>query len=217
MSTPVTPPLVVSAAEVARRLRLPQPLPGADLCLVEQALLDAQADVEAYLGRPITPRTYTQTGVASPADGRFRLDHEPVLSILSVTPETHPVDGYPTGRYTVVYTAGLDAVTDPDLAPIRRLVRDLAIHSPVVQSLFRRLLPDEARRVTSLSVEGQSVTYADTYPTAPASSGERFPGSPLPFSSVDRWRLAGRRVRQFATRATEPWPYEWRDYYRWGE
>lgn len=198
--------LVVKPEEVARRLGLQQPLAEHDRWLIEQAIGDAQTDLEAYLGRLVTAATYTETGMW-PLNGTYRLTHWPLIAIISTTAETHSETGQPTGYYTVVYTAGLDGVSDPQLAPIRRFVRIHAMYSSTVQALYRRLAPAEARRIDSLSVEGQGVTYEDTYGVDAQASERGLPGALPAFSSCDRWRLAGRRVRQSASRVDGPWPY----------
>lgn len=199
--------LVVTVQEVARRLGLPQPLEESDRWLLEQAIGDAQADLEAYLGRPITEQTYTETGML-PVNGQYVLTHWPVIAITSTTAETDPGTGAPTGLYTVVYTAGLDGVADSELEPLRRFVRTHALYSETIQGVLRRLAPESARRVASLGVEGQNVTYADVYQVAGNAAELGLPGALPTFKSCDRWRLAGRRVVQPQTRATAPWPYE---------
>lgn len=198
-------PLVVKVDEVARRLGLPQPLEETDRWIIEQALTDAQADLEAYLGRSVTPATYTQTGMW-PVNGQYDLPQYPVISIVSTTPEVEPATGMTTGTFTVTYIAGLDAENDPTLEPIRRFIRTHATYSPEVQALFRRLAPEEARRVMSLGVEGQNVTYADTYQVDANATATGMPGALPTFKSCDRWRLAGRRVVQGRTRGDRLWP-----------
>lgn len=203
--------LVVQPEQVARRPGLPQPLDERDRWMIEQAIVDAQSDLEAYLGRPITAQTYTETGML-PLSGGYNLTHWPVIAITSTTAETDPDSGAPTGYYTVVYTAGLDGVADPELEPLRRFVRTHALYSETVQTILRRVAPESARKVASLGVEGQNVTYADVYAVADNAAELGLPGALPTFKSCDRWRLAGRRVRQAATRANGPWPYEG----RWG-
>ncbi len=205
--------LIVPVTDVARQLGLPQPLGEDDRWLIERAIGDAQSDLEAYLGRAATPQTYTETGLIEYTNG-WRLQNAPVLSVTSATPE-NDTSGQPTGLYTVVYVAGLDGAADPELEPLRRFVRTHAIYSTDVQALFRRVAPERARLVEQSSVEGQSVTYADTY----AVTGEPGSGSPgaLPtLASCDRWRIAGRRVFQRPTPYVEPWPWEYHDW-RWRE
>lgn len=205
--------LVVKVEEVARRLGLPQPLEESDRWLVEQAIVDAQSDLEAYLGRPVSKAEHTQRHLLRYCNG-FQLKHFPVYEIVS---ETEELDGasQPTGYWTVVYVAGLDGVADPELEPIRRFIRTHAMYSPLVQALFRRLRPEQARKVASLGVEGQSVTYGDTFATEAQASELGLPGGLPSMKSCDRWRIAGRMVHMAPTQMTEPWPYESRDPWRW--
>ena len=204
--------LVIKPEDVARRLGVEQPLDERDRWLIEQAIADAQSDLEAYLGRSVTPTTYTESGLWRSYDGRYTLTYWPLIAIVSATAETHPESGQPTGYYTVMYTAGLDARTDPELAPIRRLVMLHALYSPMVQALYRRLAPTEARRIDSLNVEGQGVTYEDTYAVDAKATELGLPGALPSFKTCDRWRLAGRRVVQGRTRVDGPWPYEYASY-----
>lgn len=198
--------LVVKVEEVARRLGLPQPLEEGDRWLIEQAIADAQSDLEAHLGRPVSKATYTQQHLFRYYNG-YDLTHFPVHEIVSETPETYD-SGEPTGYYTVVYVAGLDGEADPELEPIRRFIKVHAMYSPLVQALFRRLAPDAARKVQSLGVEGQSVTYADTFATEAQASAQGLPGGLPSMKSCDRWRIAGRLVHQAPTRVNGTWPFD---------
>lgn len=206
--------LVVTVEEVARRLGLQQPLCESDRWIIEQSLVDAQSDLEAYLGQSVTPETYTETGQREHWNG-WHLEHHPILSVTSITPELDG-EGHQTGRYTVVYVAGLDALSDPEMEPIRRFIRTSAMFSPGVQALYRRLDPAGARKVTTLSVEGQSVTYTDTYAVDAQATQLGLPGALPSLVSCDRWRLAGRRVHVARTNLGEPWPYErYGHWWRW--
>lgn len=198
--------LIVTVEEVARRLGLPQPLDEPDRWLIEQALADAQADLEAYLGRPVTPVTHTER-VFPPPWGPLPLREHPVIEVLSQTPEVDG-GGTPTGWLVVVYVAGLDGADDPELAPLRRFVRTHAMYSAEVRALWRRLVPDAARTVTSVSVEGQGITFADTHQVASDASEKGLPGGLPTLTSCDRWRVARRRVAQSPTRVCAPWPFE---------
>jgi hypothetical protein len=217
----VAPTLIVQPAEIARRLGVSQPLEEDDRWLLEAALIDAQSDLEAYLGRAVVPRTYVDEHVqryVGPGADDWRLANWPVVSIAEVT-EEEDTDGSPTGLWRVTYVAGLDGAADPELEPLRRYVRVHAIYSPGVQAWYRRTAPDLARTVTSVSVEGQSVSWSDNFPPplpgqmAGKEAGQTAPGSLPTLASCDRWRIAGRRVFQ---RTTPPprWPY--RDWaYEW--
>lgn len=207
--------LIVTADEIARRLGVPLPLQENDRWLIEQVIGDAQAGLEAYLGRAVTPRTYTDEHVhrmARPGADEWDLNHWPVQSITSVAEETDD-DGDPTGLYTVVYVAGLDGANDPELEPLRRFVRAAAMYAPDLQQWLRRTNPEASRVVTSLGVDGQSVTWSDAY-TVPGGGEAGGVGRVPSLSSCDRWRIAGRRVFQRRTLTPRPWPggdwaYEW--------
>jgi hypothetical protein len=188
------PVLIVAVDNVARRLGLELPLSTDNEWLVTQAIIDAQAAVEGYLGRGLTPATYTETGLWPPADGAsWCLTNGPVVSIVSATVDVD-TGGHPTGIYTVVYTAGIDAANDPALLPIRQYVTAAAVNSPVVLNLWRADQPNQGRTIRNLSTEGQSVGYADATPLGVAKAGE--PGSLPNIATLDRWKLAGRRVFQ---------------------
>ncbi|MBO2461683.1 hypothetical protein [Actinomadura violacea] len=213
------PTLIVSADDIARRLGVPRPLDPDDEWLIEQAIAEGQAGLEAYLGRPVAPRAYTDQHVRRyryPGADEWRLSETPVQSVTTVTEETD-ADGDPTGLYTVEYIAGLDGANDPDLAPLRRYVRAAAIYSPEVRAWFKRVAPELARQITNLSVDGQSVTYSDTYAVPPGGGAGAADGvgQVPPLSSCDRWRIAGRRVYQRPTPLgpgwwpCRDWAYEW--------
>ncbi|MCX5070821.1 hypothetical protein OOJ91_33795 [Micromonospora lupini] len=185
MTAPSEPALVVDVGEVARRAGL---APDDDnvVAAVTDAIRDATADAEAYLGYPLVPLSRTETGLEPGWDGTWPLGEDPVASIVQVTAE---LDAHlqPTGLYTVEYLWGRDS-REPEYGPIRRWITASAAYAhPSV-----RLLADaggQRRRVKSVSAEGQSVSYESSPPTAGAPTA----GVP-PMSTMDRWRLAGRRV-----------------------
>jgi hypothetical protein len=208
---------VVTADQVARTLMLPLPLSTEALGAITEAIMAAQSDVEAYLGRPAVPLTYTDTGRWPDPRGWY-LENYPVHSITSTTAETDG-QGIPTGRYTVVYVAGLDSINDPELFPIPRFIKLHACYDPFVQIIFRQLRADIATRVTSGSTEGQSATITDSLPvpatsrtSTPAAVNAQMslPGSPPTLQTLDRWRIGKRRVYQRPTLLGEaaPWPYD---------
>ena len=71
--------LVVYPGEIARSLGLPQPLDEDARFTLEEASAGAQSDVEAYLGRPVMPGTYTQEHVWLTGRGWDHLDNYPVI------------------------------------------------------------------------------------------------------------------------------------------
>ena len=210
-------PIVITADDIAQHLGLSLPLDPDTEFMLSEASLAAQSDLEAYLGRPVVPVTYTDHHRVSSPWG-WRLREFPVISVTSATPETDAY-GYPTDLFTVVYVAGLDAANDPELEPIRRFIRLHAMYDPAVQIVFRTQRPDIATRVTSGSVQGQAATISDSYPTPNASvmrtpaavtAQMSMPGSPPTLQTCDRWRIAKRRIHQRPTRLGDaaPWPYD---------
>jgi hypothetical protein len=198
--------LVVTPEAVAAKAGLPVPLSDEHRTLLTDAILDAQSDVEAYLGRAITPQTFTITGIWPLGSGEwsFRAADYPVVSIDDATAE---LDGnnQPTGYFTITYTAGLDGAADPVLRPIRRYVAAHALNAPEVVAEWRKVtVPVGEKR--SASTDGQSVSYAATTLGGGGAAGSGAPGSLPLLSSLERWKRAGRRVFQRAG-AAPSWPY----------
>jgi hypothetical protein len=219
MSTPAY-PLVVHPSQIARTLGIPLPLDEDTRYVLEEASRGAQSDLEAYLGRPVIPATYTQEHCWLTPRGWHHLKNYPVVSITSFTPETGP-GGQQDGLFTVVYVAGLDATdeTSRELEPIRRFIKIHALYDPAVQVVFRTQRPDIAFRVTSGSVQGETATITDTYPAtssaamrspAAVTAQMSMPGSPPTLQTCDRWRISKRRVFQRPTRPGDAaiWPYD---------
>lgn len=198
------PPLVVDPDDIAVRLGLTLPLSEADQRRVELAILDAQADVEAYLGRTIYPAEYVETGLWPQSDGSWALCNYPVVTVVSAVEETSE-GGQPLGTYTVTYTAGLDAANDVALLPIRRFVSAAAMNSPMVLDLWRAARSDGGRIITSLSTEGQSIGYKETTVLGTGTLAAGAAGSIPTLDSLDRWSLRGKRVFQ----RRDPGTYDW--------
>ncbi len=209
MSTP-QPALIVPVGDLARRLGLPQPLDENDRWTVEQAISDAQSDLEAYLGRPVTPRTYTEAVFTGWGDACWQdlLIHQPLISITSTTADIDPISGQPTGRTAVTYLAGLDGAADPELKPLRRFVTAHATFSDTVLRLLTRLDLTPPRRIKTLSVEGQGVGYTDDGYDRASKGGAGTAGALPTLASCARWRIAGRGVTQGPTESTGTWPYD---------
>jgi hypothetical protein len=102
---PDDPTLVISPEALAFRAGIPLPLSPDDRDTLIEAIEDAQADVVAYLGRPILPTTYTATGL-SPVGDEWNLTlGDPIIEVCTVTAETDD-GGQATGYFTVTYRAG---------------------------------------------------------------------------------------------------------------
>lgn len=191
-------PLVIPVDKVAKRLGLTVPLADGDAKeVITGAIYDAQAEVEGYLGRPITPTTFVETGKAAYSDG-WHLHEFPVISVDSAVPELDTIDGTPTGYYTVTYEAGIDA-TQPIFLPIRRYIEAAVLDHGEVIRLWQTQQGKAARRERSVSVEGQSISWDYLSPSGiegkQGQSDSLGTGRPS-LKSMDRWRLAGRRVFQ---------------------
>jgi hypothetical protein len=207
------PPLVVPVDQVARRAGLDAD--NADVqWQVEQAIRAATADVEAYLRRPVTVRQYVlrhvppvparAQGLQVPApDTGWQLPVQPVVSVDNVVAE-YTSDQYATGLFTVTYTAGLDAVADPDLEPIRRRVAAAALADPQLARYVVQV--PGARLPRTVSTEGQSITY-EARPAVPEA-----PGGVPPLTTLERWQNRVVYTRQDAPGNPHPGGWRWSEY-----
>lgn len=203
---PEAPDLIMSPEYVASKARpkIPLPLTEDQRETITEAILDAQSDVAAYLGRGgVVPTLYTESGRYDNGSGQWNLTplDEPVLEIVDVSPDT--MQGQPTGTFTVTYRAGLDAKNDPELRPIRRYVAAAALNSPEFVAMWREVAKPKGD-IKSVTTEGQSISYSTP---SLGGGGKDQPGELPKKSSLDRWRLAGRRAFQRRTVAPPPWPY----------
>jgi hypothetical protein len=211
LDLPDDPTLVVSPEALAARIRMPLPLDEDTREVIEDSIRDAQADVEAYLGQPVVPTEFVQQHCWPYPGGWMLTVHDDAffIGVVSVAAE-YDTDGVTaTGYFTVTYTAGLDAKNDPSLRPIRRFIMAAAANSEDVTLLWRTATGSKGA-IKSVSAEGQSVSFDPAYPLgAPPPSGRgsgakpveaRQPGELPTFGWLDRWRVAGRRVYQGATR-----------------
>lgn len=155
--------LLVSPEYVGRKLGKPT-LTDAERETITDAIVDAQADVEGYLRRPLTSTEVTLTGLYPRAGHPVTSwkawpweDYDDEVTVRSATVQ-------PDGTYTVVLGIGLDAAAIP---PIVRYIRAASIET-------LRADPDSGmgtREVTSLSAEGQSVSYAKRSSTDTGAAG----------------------------------------------
>lgn len=196
---PVPDGLVVGVDVVARTAGFPLPLSASARETIIDLIMDAQADVEAYLGQPISPVQKVATGLYPHPTG-WALP-EPG-TVVSAAPEYDPA-GLATGLYSVTYRTGLDAAHDAALRPIRRYVKAhaaaLTRQDPVA------LTVKIARSIKSVNVQGQGITYGDEIGQAPGAVKVGSPGSEPTLVSLSRWRVAGRRVFQRAGASPGGW------------
>lgn len=215
---PLTP--VVAPEQIAKRLGVKNPDQDLlDMC--QEAIDDAIAEVEGYLGRPITPAQQTAYHLMPwPWGWDLRSDQQ-VRAIISVTPETAP-DGTATGMFTVVYQVGIDYLNDVECRPIRRYVVAAAGNNyDLLMYAQRELKLRGPVSSVSTSTEGQSknVQYAHLGYMPPtsrsASQGMDYPGQLPKLTTLDRWRLAGRRVHQAPDRGYDYREWSPDGYPRW--
>lgn len=200
--------LIVSPEYLAKRAKMTLPLSEDDRETIREAILDAQSDVVAYLGRPILPAVRVEANVFPYPDG-WRLNSlgdDDLIGIVSAVAETDPGTGEPNGLFTITYRYGIDARLD-EYRPIRRYVIAHTLNSSEFTTLWSARTKAKGR-ITSLSAEGQSVGFAK--PTLgredTGKPGDLSPGSLPTLASLDYWRLAGRRVHVATTR-TSDWPF----------
>ncbi|MFD0353017.1 hypothetical protein ACFVHW_04595 [Streptomyces sp. NPDC127110] len=192
--------LLASPEQVADELGMPLPLSAAQREELRAVIAKAQADVSGYLGRPVIPRPEILRSVV-PLFGYHLADprawpapsYDDIATVLSYTPTTE-------GRYDVRLLVGLHAAEEEPI------VRYVVAHAGELV----RNKPGSAsgeRRVTSVSAEGQSISYD----AAPAS------GQAGSLPALDS--LAGYRKRLYRPIVGAPavaWPYgRGRRYSRW--
>lgn len=199
--------LIVSPERLATQIKMPLPLTADQRATLRQGILDAQSDVVAYLGQPVMPRQYVERGVwpSTEYPGEWDLrtpDAGPVVRIVSVEAELD-VDSVPLNTYTITYIAGINARDEAEYDPIRRYVVAHAANSPEVVRLWR-VVVNPAKVIKSSSTQGQSVSYEVPSLGGGGAAGSGAPGALPVLSSLDTWRVAGRRVwqgrTQFGTR-----------------
>ncbi|MFG2986254.1 hypothetical protein ACGFYQ_34220 [Streptomyces sp. NPDC048258] len=184
--------LVTSPESVADELGVPLPLTGEQRAALERAVRKAQADVAGYLGRPLVPR-YVVLRSATPrwTDG---LD-DPECWPLAPQDEIAEVIGYRPlgdGTYDVDFHIGLNGSAEEPI------VRYVTAHAAEAERQRPGGVGGENRRVTSVSAEGQSVSY-DAAPAA---------GQAGSLPSIDT--LSGLRrllYRPLGRPQRAPWPY----------
>jgi hypothetical protein len=139
------------------------------------------SEVETFLRRPMTGGPYQElTYPPSYTGGVYQLEHNPVIRIISAVSQP--------GGDLVTYLGGPTV----DIPAIRGYIVE---H---VAARYRSSLPpgDPDRTVTTVSVEGQSISYAITGRTA--ASGAQTAGDPPTLQSLSYWRRRGVFTRAHA-------------------
>ncbi|MFI1201613.1 hypothetical protein ACH4VR_19540 [Streptomyces sp. NPDC020883] len=183
--------LVGSPEAVADALGVPLPLTSAQRSTYEQEIRNAQADVAAYLNRSLVPTATTLRGLtprwADALDDvdTWLLDFDDIAEVVSYRTNSD-------GTYDVDLLVGLNAAKE------ETVVRYVVAHA--AESVRQR--PDQTTgpgcRVSSVSAEGQSISY-DSAPT----TGQA--GALPTINSLNRLR---RLVFQPLSRPPRaPWPY----------
>lgn len=187
---------LVTPEKVAVRAGIPTPLDPDVRAAIEEALDDALAEATVHLGRSPVPETLTQRGVVPDGRGGWLLNHEPVIDVTTVTPETNPATGALTGVYTITYRAGLDPESDRRYG---RVLTRFLLWSAVANPIVRRVAQEKGVRIiTSVNVEGQGVTYE----SGQAAAGTGVAGAPPSLADLDEW--VGHTVYQAPGRGPHP-------------
>lgn len=210
---PIDDRLVLSPEALAVKAGVPLPLTEERREVIVDAILDAQADVYAYLGRPVMPQTYVEQHVWPHGETWELTEHgdDDIVGVTSAVPETY-LDGQPSGYFTVTYVAGMNCRDSDEYRPIKRYVIAHAMNSPEFTRMWK-VATNAKGDVKSVSAEGQSVSFST--PTLGASGtskpGDGSPGALPTLASLDKWRVAGRRVHQARTRAPQAYTIDgWR-------
>ncbi len=185
--------LVVQPAVVGRRLGLHTLTPIQHDYIVD-AIIDAQDAVEGELGRPLQP-SLAVVGPLYPRAGAYDLD-SPKSWPLESFEDTVQITGrtvLPTGGYQLDLLVGLDGRTE------RPIVRYVTAHAEA--NLRESPTAGIGRRViTSLSAEGQSVSYAA------APNGDGVAGAVPTLKDLRAYKRHAVGKANRAQRA--PWPYD---------
>lgn len=205
MSSPEPTP----AEQLARRMGIKEP--DADLLeALDDALDDAVAEVEGYLGRSITPVQKVAYGCWPVPGGWDLIGVTGTLRrIVSAVPEVWPDTGLESGTFTVTYEVGLDYLVDADVRPIRRYVQAAAANNPMLLAYLSRTGERGEIKSVNVSTEGQSksVTYSTLSYGGGGTAGADAPGALPSRSTLDRWRLANRHVHQAPDQRPDPRVY----------
>ncbi|PNG22432.1 hypothetical protein [Streptomyces cahuitamycinicus] len=184
--------LVTSPEAVAGTLGVPLPLTPEQRSALETAIRNAQADVVGYLRRPLVPQATTLTAVTP----RFTDDlDDPDSWPLPDQDDLVEVSAYRPrgdGTYDVTFLIGVNGATE------ETVVRYVTAHAAESERQRPGGVGSQGRRVSSVSAEGQSISY-ETAPTV----GQA--GSVPTLDSLSGLRR--RLYRPLNNPPRAPWPY----------
>ncbi|QOV40156.1 hypothetical protein IM697_18185 [Streptomyces ferrugineus] len=185
--------LVTSPEAVAKELGVPLPLDAEQRDDLLTAIRKAQADVVAYLGQPAIPQLVTRTALTpywhrdedlgDPKSWPFEADD--LVQVSAYRPRGD-------GTYDVDFLVGFDgAAIDP-------VVRYVTTHAAESERNRPGGVGSQGRRVSSVSAEGQSISYESEPTTGQA-------GALPTLDSLSRWKR--RLFAPLNQPARPPWPY----------
>lgn len=184
--------LVASPEAVADALGVPLPITAEQRSALETAIRNAQADVVGYLNRPVVPKAITLravtpffTGDLDDADSWPLPDQDDTVRVIAYRPHAD-------GTYDVDFLVGLNGATE------ETIVRYVTAHAAESERQRPGGVGNSGRRVSSVSAEGQSISY-EAAPT------EGQAGALPALATLNRLR---RRLYQPLNRPPRPpWPY----------
>ncbi|MFD7763565.1 hypothetical protein [Streptomyces microflavus] len=182
--------LIASAEQIADKLNIPLPITAAQRETFRDAIRDAQSDVVGYLGRPLIP------------EPRELLSVTPLFGYDFSDPQAWPSQRFDDVVTVVRYVAAADGTYDVELLvgldggaeePIARYV---VAHA--VEGIRNSPAAIGERRATSVSAEGQSISFEAAPVTGQA-------GALPALDSLSGYRK--RLYRPIGVVAAAPWPY----------
>ena len=203
-------PHVVTAEQIARKFRMELPLTPEMQSYIEEHIEDAEGDVQGYLRRPLTARTETLEGLL-PRPGGDLDDWKTWPQAVAqfddhVTVDSYVVNAEDAEAFDVTFKVGLDVANDPELRPIKRWV--IAAACEALRNAPEFAEAEVARRVRTVSADGQSVTYDTPSQSGGSDGGGRLPGAPPPIDTLSQWRRTSVYTRPRPP--TRAWPYDYR-------
>ncbi|MEV8344551.1 hypothetical protein [Streptomyces niveus] len=184
--------LVTAPEAVADALGVTLPITAEQRSALETAIRAAQADVVGYLNRPLVPRTVVLPA-ATPRwtdeldnPGTWPLpQQDDLVEVVSYRPRGD-------GTYDVTLLVGLNGAAEQEI------VRYVTAHAAESERQRPGGVGSTGRRVSSVSAEGQSISYESAPQTGQA-------GAPPTLDTLKRLRRL--LYQPLNTPARPPWPY----------